>query len=85
MKKSYTLLRKVIVAIIGVPIVLLGIVLIPLPGPGILVTIAGLFILSLEFQSVKKPLDKYLGKLKKIYHDAKEKQQKIIDSKPGKK
>ncbi len=79
MKKSYRILRKVVVALVGVPIVILGIILIPLPGPGILVTILGLFILSLEFESVKKPLDKYLNKLKKIYKDAKERQQKIID------
>ena len=79
MKKSYRVIRRIIVAIIGVPIVVLGIILIPLPGPGILVTILGLFVLSLEFESVKKPLDKYLAKLKKIYFDAKDRQQKIID------
>jgi uncharacterized protein (TIGR02611 family) len=40
---------KVVVAIVGVAIVLLGIMMIPLPGPGWLVVFAGLAILSIEY------------------------------------
>lgn len=40
---------KVVVAIVGVAIVLLGVMMIPLPGPGWLVVFAGLAILSIEY------------------------------------
>jgi uncharacterized protein (TIGR02611 family) len=46
--------RKLLVSLAGFPIILLGIILIPLPGPGILVVILGLFILSLEFDWAKR-------------------------------
>lgn len=41
--------RKVGVLLVGVPVLALGIALVPLPGPGTLVILAGLAILSLEF------------------------------------
>ncbi|MGH3646529.1 MAG: TIGR02611 family protein [Micromonosporaceae bacterium] len=40
---------KVVVAILGVATIVLGIVMIPLPGPGWLVVFAGLAILSVEY------------------------------------
>lgn len=40
---------KVVVAILGVATILLGLVMIPLPGPGWLVVFAGLAILSIEY------------------------------------
>lgn len=40
---------KVVVAVVGVTIMLLGVVMIPLPGPGWLVVFAGLAILSVEY------------------------------------
>jgi hypothetical protein len=42
-------LRKLIVAVIGVPVVLLGIALIVLPGPAFIVIPVGLAILATEF------------------------------------
>jgi uncharacterized protein (TIGR02611 family) len=50
--------RKLLVSLAGFPIVILGIILIPLPGPGILVVLLGLFILSLEFDWAKRYIDK---------------------------
>ena len=47
---------KVVVAVIGVSVVLLGIVMIPLPGPGWLVVFAGLAILSVEYVWAKHVL-----------------------------
>ncbi len=41
--------RKVGVLLVGIPVLALGIALVPLPGPGTLVILAGLAILSLEF------------------------------------
>jgi uncharacterized protein (TIGR02611 family) len=42
-------LRKVAVGVTGGAIVVLGLILIPLPGPGIPVVIAGIVLLSTEF------------------------------------
>jgi uncharacterized protein (TIGR02611 family) len=42
-------IRKVAVGVAGGAIVALGLVLIPLPGPGIPVIIAGIVLLSTEF------------------------------------
>ncbi|CAN5374946.1 hypothetical protein BH24ACT7_BH24ACT7_04330 [soil metagenome] len=47
--RTRSISRKVGVLLVGVPVLLLGIALIPLPGPGTLVVLAGLAILSLEF------------------------------------
>ncbi len=41
--------RKVGVLLVGVPLLGLGIALLPLPGPGSLVILAALAVLSLEF------------------------------------
>jgi hypothetical protein len=42
-------IRKVLVGVAGGATVLLGLILIPLPGPGIPVIIAGIVLLSTEF------------------------------------
>jgi uncharacterized protein (TIGR02611 family) len=41
---------RVTVAVVGSTIILIGIVLLPLPGPGWLVIFTGLFVLSTEFE-----------------------------------
>ena len=41
---------RVTVALVGTAIILIGIVLLPLPGPGWLVIFAGLFVMSTEFE-----------------------------------
>lgn len=46
---TYKLARRVIISVVGVTIVLLGIVMLVTPGPGLLVIPAGLAILGLEF------------------------------------
>jgi uncharacterized protein (TIGR02611 family) len=47
---------KCAVGIIGVSVILLGIVLLPLPGPGWLIIFAGLATLALEFQWARRLL-----------------------------
>lgn len=42
-------IRKVVVGVAGGAVVLLGLMLIPLPGPGIPVVVMGIVILSTEF------------------------------------
>lgn len=41
--------RKLVILVVGVSLVLLGLALLVLPGPGILVVIAGLAVLAIEF------------------------------------
>lgn len=54
--------RKVLVAIVGGFVLLLGIVTIPYPGPGWLIVFAGLGILSSEFEWAKRLLTFARGK-----------------------
>lgn len=49
--------RKVVVLIVGVAVLLAGIALLPLPGPGMLVIIVGLVILATEFSWAQRWLD----------------------------
>ena len=50
--------RRVIILIVGVTIILFGIALIFLPGPGLLIIVAGLAFLSSEYLWAKKALQK---------------------------
>jgi len=50
--------RRVFVGVLGGLVVLIGIVLIPYPGPGWLIVFAGLAILATEFEFASKTLDK---------------------------
>jgi hypothetical protein len=52
------LLRRILIALVGGTVLLVGIALIVLPGPAILVIPAGLAILALEFAWAKHWLDK---------------------------
>ena len=49
--------KRVLTAIIGGAVVLIGVVLIPYPGPGWLVVFAGFAILATEFEFAQKALD----------------------------
>ena len=79
MKRSIKALRKILVALIGFPLLGIGIVLIPLPGPGVLVSLLAFFILSLEFEWA----DKYFQRAKQvivgIYKKAKEQADKTAE------
>jgi len=77
MSKGVGLLRKVAVLIIGIPILIIGIILIPLPGPGLLVCFFGLFILSFEFEFAEKHLQKVKSGLRKIYEESKKRSDKF--------
>lgn len=69
MRSTYNALRKVLVTIFGVFVVIIGIILLPLPGPGLLVIFAGLLILSSEFKSVKHHVDTLKAMAKKLKDD----------------
>ncbi len=53
--------RKVGVAAAGGATIAAGVVLIPLPGPGSLVVLAGLGILAREFPAARRTLDRAKG------------------------
>lgn len=69
--------RQIIVATVGIPLLIVGIILIPVPGPGLLVCFIALLILAAEFESLKPMRDKAKAKLKLIYDKAKERQDRI--------
>lgn len=54
--------RKVLIAIVGGIVVLVGLVLIPYPGPGWLIVFGGLAILATEFEFASKLLAYVRGK-----------------------
>ena len=63
--------RKVLITLAGFVVLIAGLILIPLPGPGILVTILGLFILSLEYEWAKRHMDRVKSAQQKIVDKAK--------------
>lgn len=65
MKDSLKALRKILVFLVGITVVIVGIILLAVPGPGLLVIIAGLLILSLEFDWAKR----YLHQARQRLHD----------------
>jgi aminoglycoside 6'-N-acetyltransferase len=54
----------------GVIVILIGLALIPLPGPGWLVTAAGVFMLALEFDHAERLLEKILDRLEQVTEQA---------------
>jgi uncharacterized protein (TIGR02611 family) len=71
MKKVYRLARKLVIAAVGFIVVGIGIILIPLPGPGLLVMFAGLFILALEFEWANRHKQRVQRQLKKVVEKSK--------------
>jgi uncharacterized protein (TIGR02611 family) len=65
--------RKVAVAIAGTVVLVIGIILIPLPGPGILVCLGALWIFSLEFQWSKKYFEKGKRQFQEALNKARQK------------
>lgn len=78
------LLKKIIAAAIGVPLLVIGIILIPLPGPGLVTCFIALLILSWAFESPRKYLEQSKAGLRKIYDEAK-KRADAIEQKGDKK
>lgn len=77
MQALYKHLKKLIVLIVGLTIVMIGVALLVLPGPGLVTIVLGLGILSLEFVWAK-----HLFKKAKTYSkDQFERIQKNLDKK----
>lgn len=77
MRKSTKILRKTVVALVGFPLLAIGIILIPLPGPGVLISLLAFFILSLEFDWAEKYFLEAKKVIGKIYQKAKDQASKI--------
>ncbi|MFQ5948942.1 MAG: PGPGW domain-containing protein [Acidimicrobiia bacterium] len=58
--------RKAAVAAVGGSVVITGVILIPLPGPGSLVILAGLAILATEFPAARRALRRLKEQARKI-------------------
>lgn len=64
MNKTKKAFHKIVILAVGVPVLVLGIILVPLPGPGLLVVLLGLIILSQEFEWADRHVHKIKGKVK---------------------
>lgn len=58
--------KRVVVGVIGTALVVAGIALLALPGPGLLVILAGLTVLSWEFKWAKRMLVRFKSKIKEL-------------------
>ena len=65
--KTINQFKRLIVAIVGSTILLIGIILIVLPGPAFIIIPLGLSILASEFMWAKKLMDRLKEKLVKVF------------------
>lgn len=66
MTKPVKFARKVGVALIGFPVLVAGVAMLVLPGPGLLVILVGLLIISWEFDWAKHYVEKVRSQLNKV-------------------
>jgi uncharacterized protein (TIGR02611 family) len=59
-------IRRVIIFVVGMTVLLIGVALLVLPGPGLLVLAGGLAILAVEFKWARRWLRKARGMLDKV-------------------
>lgn len=84
MMNSIRALRKAAIFLIGALVVLVGVILIPAPGPGLLVIIGGLLILSIEFDWAKRYLHQARQSLEAVRQKVKPKNTSAKDvDRPG--
>lgn len=83
-KKLPKIIRQIIVLVLGIPVIIVGIILLPLPGPGWVVILTGLYIISREFAWAKKYIDYIESKLRLIAKKVKEKHKALQQEQPKK-
>lgn len=66
MRTTVKALRKIVILIAGVAVLICGAILLVVPGPGLLVIVAGLLILSIEFEWAKRYLHQARAKLNSV-------------------
>jgi uncharacterized protein (TIGR02611 family) len=57
---------RITFAVIGTALILIGLVLVPLPGPGWLIVAIGFGMLALEFDRAERALERILDKLESV-------------------
>jgi uncharacterized protein (TIGR02611 family) len=57
---------RITFAVIGTALILIGLVLVPLPGPGWLIVAIGFGMLALEFDRAERALERILDKLETV-------------------
>jgi uncharacterized protein (TIGR02611 family) len=70
------LIRRIAITVAGFAVLLAGIAMLVLPGPGILVTVGGLAILATEYAWAKKPLDAMRDRLEQVRIKERERRRK---------
>lgn len=85
MKGTYKALRKTAVFIAGTAVVIAGIILLVIPGPGLLTIAVGLLILSSEFEWAERYLENVKKKIRTAYEKTKMKQSQLKDDHKKKK
>ncbi|WP_242909598.1 PGPGW domain-containing protein [Actinomadura terrae] len=65
------LLRKVAVAVGGLGLIVLGVVMLVLPGPGVVAILAGLGLLGTEFPAARRVNDRVRGYLRTAWRKVK--------------
>ncbi len=66
-KRRFHWTRKVGTAVVGGAVVVIGIILIPLPGPGSLVILGGLAILATEFDAAQRLVDRMKARARQAF------------------
>jgi uncharacterized protein (TIGR02611 family) len=77
MRRLAILLARLLVLAVGLPLLVIGIILIPLPGPGILICVLALLVLSLGFQWPRPYLRKAWRIIARIYKASKARSDRI--------
>lgn len=85
MNKTYKALKKIIVFSTGSVVVAAGIVLLVIPGPGLLTIAVGLVILSTEFEWAERHLKSVKKRIRDVYEKSKSKQEEPKDKQHKKK
>lgn len=85
MKKTYGTIKKAVVFITGFTIIIAGLILLVIPGPGLLTIALGLLILSSEFEWAERHQKNIKKRIQDTYKKAKNKQKKADNSRPKKK
>jgi uncharacterized protein (TIGR02611 family) len=67
-RRTVLLLRKAVISLVGVAIMAVGAVMLVAPGPGIIVIVAGLFVLSLEYEWANRRFEQLRDKAVEAAH-----------------
>lgn len=79
MAKAFTWAKKAIISIAGFALLIGGIILVPLPGPGLLLMLGGLLLLATEFDWAKDYAEKVKQRLRAIQANSRARYERAMD------